>query len=732
MNIQNKKEFTLPFAGRTLTCTLSDVAGQANASVVVEYGNTSVLVTTVMGSQDRAIDFFPLTVDYEERFYAAGKIIGSRFIRREGRPSQEAVLSGRLIDRSIRPLFDSRLRRDVQVVVTILSYDEENDPDFVALFATSLALSISDIPWNGPIAGVRLLYSPTQIVINPSTIQVDEALTVAGTAESFFAGRAESINMIELGGREIPESGVEELFTTAQRSIQELIAFQQSIIASCAKPKAQVALREFDPALVAAVRDFGFEKLSTIAYIAEGSVREDAMKTFFTELEAHLVEKGIEDRSLVGAIVEDCINEIVHKGILESGKRPDGRAVNEIRPLSAQVGIFSRLHGSALFMRGHTQSLGVTTLAAPGSEQFVETMESTMKRRFMLHYNFPPYATGEVGRVGNPGRREIGHGALAEKALRAVIPSKETFPYTIRIVSEILSSNGSSSMASVCAGTLSLMDAGVPIRKPVAGIAMGLMTHQGYDEKSAREEYSVLVDLQGFEDHYGDMDLKVAGTTDGVTAVQMDLKITGITPAIFHDSLVAAREARMKILDVITTAIPAPRTELSQYAPIIQTTTVKPSQIGMVIGQGGKTINGLIEKYKLDTIDIDDDGTVFVSGTNRAAVAETIAYIQNLTKEFEVGEVVTGPIIKMLDFGAIVDLGGGKDGMIHVSELKNGFVEKVSDVVQLNQEVTAKVIKVEESGKISLSMKALAKNTGEEKRPHEHTSPQHPHHKQDR
>ncbi len=706
MQLLNKKEFTLQFHGRDLKFTVSDLAGQANASIIGEYGDTSVLVTAVMGKQDRALDYFPLTVDYEERFYAAGKVLGSRFIRREGRPSTDAVLSGRLIDRSIRPLFDNRLRRDVQVVVTILSYDEENDPDFLALVTASLALSISDIPWNGPIAGVKLLLDG-EISVNPFVSEVEKILQKEKTCEAFFSGtRNNTVNMIELGGREILESDAESLFARAQKEIATLIEFQKEIVSKIGKPKATIAFVALDAAVAAEVRSFTYDKLQEIVYIPNGSERDTKLIELKTALREHLTAKEIAVEQME-AILEQIINEIVHVNILEKEKRPDGRAIGTIRPLYAEVALFKRLHGSGLFMRGQTQSLAVTTLAAPGQEQLVETMESTQKRRFMLHYNFPPYSTGEAGRIGNPGRREIGHGALAEKALRAVVPSKDAFPYTIRIVSETLSSNGSSSMASVCAGTLSLMDAGVPISKPVAGIAMGLMTHQGYDAQSTRTEFKMLTDLQGFEDHYGDMDFKVAGTHDGITAIQMDLKIEGISMDIFKTGLAQALKGRLEILDVIQKVIPDPRPQLSVFAPIIRILQIKPEQIGMVIGPGGKVINGIIEQYGLETIDIDDDGSVFVAGDDVKKVEEAIAYIQNITKEFEVGEVVTGSIIKTFEFGAILDLGGGKDGMIHVSEIQGGFLKSAEDVLKVGQTVTAKIIRVDESGKIGLSIKAL-------------------------
>jgi len=709
MNLKNKKEFSLPFNGKELKFIVSDVAGQANAAVIGQYGDTSVLVTAVMGKQDRSVDFFPLTVDYEERFYAAGKIIGSRFIRREGRPSDLAVLSGRLIDRSIRPLFDERLRRDVQMVVTILSYDDESDPDFLAHITTSIALAISDIPWKGPIGGIRVAYSPSKgMLFNPTNSQVTECMSEDGSFESFFSGTNERINMIELGGKDASSDLVQEAFVKSHEQIKELIEFQTKIVSQIGKTKTQVALKETDPSLNEVVRNFIMPRIEDALYISNRSERANALDTLKEELYTHLKELSVENLADVLPIWESAINEVVHKNILASQKRPDGRKIDEVRELYAEAGLFKRLHGSALFSRGETQALAVTTLAAPGSEQLVETMETSAKRRFMLHYNFPPYSTGETGRMGMPGRREIGHGALAQKALTSMIPSQEEFPYTIRVVSEVLSSNGSSSMATTCAGCLSLMDAGVPIKKPVAGIAMGLMTYEGYNSGNNSKEFKVLTDIQGPEDHYGDMDLKVAGTRDGITALQMDVKIEGITLDIFTQALIQAQKARFEILDVITKVISEPRKELSPYAPIIMTTQVKPYQIGMVIGPGGKMINSIIEKFGLVSIDIDDDGRVFVASTDPESARKAIVFVDSITKEFEIGEIIEGPIIKLLDFGAIVDLGGGRDGMIHISEVKNGFVQKITDVLKDGQIVRAKVVKVDENGKIGLSIKALS------------------------
>lgn len=693
-----KQEFVLDVAGKPFTLTVSSLANQANASAIGTYGDTAVLVTAVMGSQDRPIDFFPLTVDYEERFYAAGKILGSRFMRREGRPSDEAVLSGRLIDRAIRPLFNHDLRRDVQVIVTILSYDGENDPDFVALLTVSSVLMMSDIPWNGPIGGVRMAKTKDgEFIVNPQNSKIEDKTKIA--YEAFIAATEDRINMIELAGNEATEEEVAEGFAEAHEAIKKMCGFQKELQAKIGKKKLEGVFVEIDAELAKRVHEFLDGKLEAGVYGTDKAELKAKMHGIKTDLHEHLKEAGHEDLSKLDAILEAEIDALMHKNILEQGRRPDGRAMDEIRPLYGEVGMFKRLHGTGLFMRGATQALAVTTLGAPGDEQLVETIETSGKRRFMLHYNFPPYSTGEVKRIGGVGRRELGHGALAEKAIKWMLPTQEEFPYVIRVVSEVLASNGSSSMATTCAATLSLMDAGVPMRKPVGGIAMGLvMDHAG--------NYKVLTDIQGPEDHYGDMDCKVAGTTDGITAMQMDVKIEGITVQVLKDTLAAAKKARLQILDVMKGAIAEPRKELSPYAPSIISMRIDPEKIGTVIGSGGKTINGIIADTGVITINIEDDGVVSIAaiGHEKAEAAKRI--IESLLKEYEIGEVVHGKIIKLLDFGAVVDLGGGRDGMVHISEFKHGFVEKIGDVAHMGDEVTAQVIRTEQ-GKISLSVKAL-------------------------
>ncbi len=700
MNL-NKKQFITEVAGKKLTLEVSDIAEQANAAVLGTYGDTSVLVTATMSKEDRAIDYLPLVIDYEERFYAAGKIIGSRFIRREGRPSEEAVLSGRLIDRSLRPLFDQKLRRDIQIIVTVFSYDEENDPDFVALITASTALNISDIPWNGPLAGVKLArFSDGRTVINStnSLLKGEDKLGF----EAFISGTTERINMIELAGNEAKEEELIEAFDLSQKEIEKLIEFQKKITKEIGQSKIKYDYDyDNDNDLKNKVQEYLKDKLEAAIYSPEKVDRQSKIGLLKQELKDYLIEEGIGGSVLanVDFLFEEEVNKLVHKNIIELEKRPDGRVLDEVRQLYGEVGLFKRLHGSALFVRGSTQALAVVTLAAPGAEQLVESMEGSAKRRFMLHYNFPPFCVGEVGRLGQPGRREIGHGALAEKALRSLIPSQEEFPYTIRVVSEILSSNGSSSMASVCASSMALMDAGVPLKKPVAGIAMGLMI-----DKS--QKYKILTDIQGPEDHHGDMDCKVAGTTGGITAIQMDVKIEGLDLRVLKEVLLQARKARLEILEFMKTVIDKPREKVSSYAPVVLSINIKPEQIGEVIGPGGRIINGIIAASGALSIDIEQSGRVFVAAADELKAQAAVQQIRALTREFQIGEIVFGKVVKILDFGAIVDLGGGRDGMIHVSELKDGFVEKVEDVLNMGDPVKVKIIKVE-NGKIGLSLKAV-------------------------
>ncbi|OGM90379.1 polyribonucleotide nucleotidyltransferase [Candidatus Wolfebacteria bacterium RIFCSPLOWO2_01_FULL_38_11] len=696
----NKQQFSIDFAGQPLTLSVSKIGEQADAAVIGTYGDTSVLVTAVMGKQDKDINYFPLVVDYEEKFYAAGKIIGSRFVRREGRPSENAILSGRLIDRSIRPLFNHAMRRDVQLIITVLSYDEANDPDFIALLSASTALLISPIPWNGPIAGVRLARTADgKTIINPTNQIFEENKNIL--FDAFISATSERINMIELGGNEAREKDIVETFGEGHEEIKKLIEFQKEIAKKIGQAKIEIEIKKPSQELKEKISVFLNNKIEEALYIKDKTERQNRLHELKENLKQYLLSESISEFEDMETIWEEEIDKLVHKNILESGKRPDGRQLDQVRELYAEAGILKRLHGSALFFRGNTQALAVTTLAAPGAEQLVETMEVSGKRRFMLHYNFPPYSVGETGRMGGVGRREVGHGNLAEKAVKSLIPSTDEFPYTIRVVSEILSSNGSSSMASVCAASMSLMDAGVPIKKPAAGIAMGLMS-------SEDGRYKILTDIQGPEDHYGDMDCKVAGTADGITAMQMDVKIEGITPKILEEVLEQSKKARLEILDFIGKAISKPRPEISAYAPRVLTIDILPEQIGEVIGPGGKMINTIIKETGVTTIDIEQTGRIFITAESLEKAQAALRQIQSLTRTFQIGEIIEGKIIKILEFGAIVDLGGGKDGMIHVSELKEGFVKKVEDVVKLGDIVKAKIIKIE-NGRIGLSMKAINK-----------------------
>ncbi len=678
MDLERKK-YKTTLEGSELSLEVSRLAGKANAAVLGQHGDTVVLTTVVMGDQDKPLDYFPLTVDYEERFYAVGKILGSRFIRRESRPSEEAILSARLIDRTIRPLFDQRLRREVQVTITILSYDEKTDPDALALIATSAALHISDIPWNGPVGGVKL-----------------QRESNGKPTLAFFAGPKDRINMIEFEGVDVPSEEALKIFEDSQKIINSLVDFQEKVRKEIGKPKTVIALADTDPRVKSLIRDFVTPELAS-------AVKNKTLNDLKSKLFKHLEVSGEDSGVIMAAdnLFEDEINEFVHSEMLEHDRRPDGRKADELRDLYGEVGLLKRTHGSGLFIRGDTQILAVTTLATPDAEQLVETMRTVGHKRFMLHYNFPNFSTGEVGRSRGPGRREIGHGKLAEKAVKAIIPEKIDFPYTIRVVAETLSSNGSSSMASACAASLSLMDAGVPIKKHVAGIAMGLMLD------SASGKYKVLTDIQGPEDHHGDMDLKIAGTEDGVTAIQMDVKMEGITKEIFKDTLIQAERARIQIIKVMKSVIEKPRPKVSPFAPTIIVTQIRPEKIGTLIGSGGKTINGIVASFENKiSIDIEEDGRVYVASTDPEMAKKAMVVVEQTVKEFAVGEIVEGNIIKVLDFGAIVDLGAGQDGMIHVSELKEGFVKKVEDVVKLGAFVRAKVIKVE-NGKIGLSIKAL-------------------------
>lgn len=695
------KKYTHEFGGKSLSVEFGRLAQQANGSCLVQYGETTVLVTATMSDKEKAVDYMPLSVDYEEKYYAAGKIKGSKWIKRETRPSDEAILSGRLIDRTLRPRFNHGVRNEIQVVATILSFDGINDPDMPALFGASLALMISDIPFDGPVAGVRIGRVGGNLIFNPTYKERTESdfdIVVAGTASK--------INMIEAGAKIVSEKEVAEAISKGFKEFQDLIKFQNEIAKEFAPKKKELSVFKHDSELLEVVRKFSEEKLEKALYAPGktksefyeglGQIKDELLEYIKNKYKDSDLNKKLDE---AGDLYEEEIDRIVHRNILTEEKRPDGRKIDQLREITAEVGILPHSHGTGLFNRGTTQALSVLTLAAPGLEQWIETMEIDLtKKRFMHHYVFPPFSVGEVGRMGGAGRREIGHGALAERSLEPLIPAKDIFPYTIRLVSEILSSNGSSSMASVCGSSLALMDGGVPIKSPAAGIAMGLM----FDEKG--DDYKILTDIQGPEDHHGDMDLKVAGTKDGITGMQMDVKVEGITTKIVEEALEQAKKARLEIIEVLEKAIAAPRSELSQYAPRVETIKINPDKIGALIGTGGKVINEIIEKTGAD-IDIEDDGSVFVTSSTPEGMAKAMALIREVTYEPKVGDEFEGTVVKLMDFGAFVQIMPGKDGMVHVSEMSYERVGKPSDVLKIGQKVRVKVKIIDEYGRINLTMK---------------------------
>lgn len=697
ISIVNYTTYTHTLEGKTFEVMLTDWAEQANGSVVVRLGGTMVLATAVMSPSSReGIDFFPLTVDYEEKFYATGKILGSRFVKRETRPSEEAILAGRLIDRAIRPRFDERMRSEVQVVVTVLSTDNENDPDIPALLASSLALSLSDIPWNGPIAGVRVGEKDGAFIFNPLYEERPEhALDIV------VAGTADRINMIEAGANEISEDRFAEAVERGFGCVKELIEFQSRIIAENPRVKREAKLLELPQELRELLEKEFLSKVENALYQPNKKLAHEtkaAVKNEWTARASELYPE-ISKPAVLDYLFDEAVNEAVHRRILEKEERPDGRKIDEVRKLSAEVGVLPRTHGSGLFRRGETHVLSTLTLGGPGDSQIIEGMESQTKRRFLHQYNFPPFSTGEIKPMRGPGRREIGHGALARRALAPMIPPAEEFPYTIRIVSEALSSNGSTSMGSVCGGTLALMDAGVPIKKPVAGAAMGLMMDQ-------KGNYKVLTDIQGPEDHHGDMDFKVAGTRDGITAAQMDVKIDGITVEILRDALKAALKSRLEILEVLTAALPAPRPELKPFAPRIQSIKINPEKIGALIGPGGKVINEIIARTGVQ-IDIEDDGTVYLTSEKEAGMAEAMASVKQVTWEPKPGELVEGKVSRIFGFGAMIEIAPRVEGLIHISELAPWHVAQVEDILNVGDTTKAMVIGIDEQGRINLSLKAV-------------------------
>ncbi|MBO4358235.1 MAG: polyribonucleotide nucleotidyltransferase [Erysipelotrichaceae bacterium] len=695
-----KEVFDLDFYGRKLSVETGEIAKQAGGSVLVRYGDTVTLSTACASNVAKDSDFFPLTVSFEEKLYSAGKIPGS-FLRREGRPSEHATLTARLIDRPIRPLFAEGFRNEVQVVNTVLSTDTDCSPEMSAMLGASLALCISNIPFDGPIAGVKVAYVDGQFVVNPSVEQLEKSLidlTVAGTSEA--------LNMVEAGAHEVSEDLMLDALMFGHEKVKELCAFQNEIIAKVGKEKMEVVLYEIDPMVKEYVNANGKARLEEAVSIHDKLESYAAQENITNEMKEHfendpsLSEKEIDKMvKQTGEYCTEIIANEVRRLISDEKIRPDGRALDEIRPLDSQVDLLPRVHGSAMFTRGQTQVLSVTTLGPLGDNQIVDDLTEVEEKRFMHQYNFPPYCVGEVGRMGTPGRREIGHGALGERALLQVIPSEDEFPYAIRTVAEVLESNGSSSQASICAGSMSLMAAGVPIKAPVAGVAMGLIT--------TGENYSILTDIQGMEDHYGDMDFKVAGTREGITALQMDIKCKGITREIFKEALAQAHQGRMQILDNMEAAIAAPRAEVSKYAPKMITFTIPTDKIREVIGTGGKVINDIIEKCNDVKIDIDDDGKVVIYHTDKEAIDKAKAMIDEITREAKVGEIYDATVVRLEKFGAFVELFKGQDALLHVSKIRHERVDKPEDVLKIGDKIQVKVMEIDEKGKVSVSAKEL-------------------------
>ncbi len=706
------KQFTTEVAGRELKVEIGKLAKQAHGSCTVSYGDTVVLATSVMARQAReGVDYFPLLVDYEERLYAAGKIKGSRFIKREGRATDEAILTSRLIDRSIRPLFKETERTDVQVVLTVLSYDGINDPEFPSLVAASVALGISPIPWSGPVGAIKIGRINEELVINP-TVEARQKSDL----DLFVVGSAEEIVMIESGAKQIKEEVMAEAVEFAGKHIKKIVSFVEDIIKEVGQPKKEMVIDEEKQALQklveAKIANFFQEHDLSACFHADKSKTRETIEETKAQLDQILKadnEVSKDARAMGMAMFETMLEKAFITLVLDKKKRPDGRQMDEIRPLSAEVAILPRTHGSGLFSRGETQVLSIVTLGAPGDEQTLDSMEEAGVKKYMHHYNFPGFSVGEVKPLRGPGRREIGHGALAEKALLPVLPKDEDFPYTIRVVSEVLESNGSSSQASICGSTLSLMDAGVPISAPVAGIAMGLVL----DEKD-KNNYQILTDIQGIEDHSGHMDFKVAGTEAGITAMQLDIKLGGISYQIVRETLEKARTARMQILGIMKQAIASPRPELSQYAPRIMTLMINPDKIRDVIGTGGKIINEIIAKCNVQ-IDIEQTGLVLITSTDGEGAQKAKEWIENIVKDIVIGEIYDGKVIQIIkdrnsgsEIGAIVELLPGKDGMVHISNIAYNRIEKVSDVLKIGDNAKVKVIDVDSANnKISLSIKDL-------------------------
>lgn len=708
-----KQEFQFEFCGRGITVETGEIAKQADGAVIVRYGDTVTISTACASNQAKeGIDFFPLTVSFEEKLYSVGRIPGG-FLRREGRPSEHATLTARMIDRPIRPLFAEGFRNEVQVVNTVLSVDQDAPCDMAAMLGASLSLCISDIPFNGPIAGVHVGRVDGQLIANPTVEQQkvsDIDLTVAGTAQA--------LNMVEAGAKEVSEEDMLAALMFGHEQVKKLCAFQEEVIAACGKEKREIQLYTVDPTIDAEVRKEFEAKIREAVSIKEKLLRYNTIDELTDQaaamIEAKEYSSGKEQANAVKQAREICHGieaDEVRRLIIEDKVRPDGRKIDEIRPLNSQVDLLPRVHGSALFTRGETQVLSTTTLGALNENQIIDDLTTNESKQFMHQYNFPPYCVGETGRMGSPGRREIGHGALGERALKQVLPSTEEFPYTIRTVADVMESNGSSSQASICAGTMSLMAAGVPIKAPVAGIAMGLIMN---DETG---QYTVLTDIQGMEDHFGDMDFKVAGTSNGITALQMDIKTTGITKEIFEEALAQAHKARLEILANMATAIAEPRKELSPYAPKIGMMTIDPDKIKDVIGPGGKMINEIIEACDNVKIDIDDDGHVVIYHTDYDAINKAKEMISNLTREVKEGDVYNAKVVRIEKFGAFVNLFGNTDGLLHISKISHHRVEKVEDVLKIGDMIDVKVIEIDRKGRINVSAKALLPKPKKEEEP---------------
>ncbi|PAE21436.1 polyribonucleotide nucleotidyltransferase [Bacillus sp. 7504-2] len=699
---QEKQIFSIEWAGRPLTVEIGQLAKQANGSALIRYGDTAVLSTATASKEPKKLDFFPLTVNYEERLYAVGKIPGG-FIKREGRPSEKAILASRLIDRPIRPLFADGFRNEVQVISMVMSVDQDCSSEMAAMFGSSLALSISDIPFEGPIAGVTVGRIDGNFIINPNVEQMEKSdihLVVAGTKDA--------INMVEAGADEVPEETMLEAIMFGHEEIKRLIAFQEEIAAKVGKEKMEVILFNVDEQLEAEIRQTCEKEMIEAIQVQEKHAREDAIKAVKDRVIAQYEEQEADEDDLkqVKQILDKLVKGEVRRLITEEKVRPDGRNPDEIRPLSSEVGLLPRTHGSGLFTRGQTQALSICTLGALGDVQILDGLGIEEEKRFMHHYNFPSFSVGETGPIRGPGRREIGHGALGERALEPIIPSESDFPYTIRLVSEVLESNGSTSQASICASTLAMMDAGVPIKAPVAGIAMGLV--------KSGEHYTVLTDIQGMEDHLGDMDFKVAGTAKGVTALQMDIKIEGLSREILEEALQQAKKGRMQILESMLATISAPNNELSQYAPKILTMHINPDKIRDVIGPSGKQINKIIEETNVK-IDIEQDGTIFISSTNKEMNQKAKKIIEDIVREVEVGQMYLGKVKRIEKFGAFVEIFSGKDGLVHISEIAEERVGKVEDVLSIGDEVLVKVTEIDKQGRVNLSRKAVLKEQREQK-----------------